>query len=142
MSKSVGVNRTFRIDRSKPFNPNNLKPKSAGGWRIVEEDEDSKLIKEINLDQVSLLPVCGMLTLTLNGVRLDCYVFHSIWNTIFDNPDISPVAWREKEGEWFLFQGTKLQSPGGGYYYIGITYKDGGWNYYLVEETAEGELAI
>lgn len=103
------------IDRSRPFNPAEFIGK---GWSIVEQDERSLAITELDPAKISLVSMLNECEMRVQGeeklrrlkasghIRLDAKVFLAFW----ENKDRIPESWK---GKYVYFDGTVLQSPDG-----------------------------
>ncbi len=130
----------LRLDRSQPFNPEKFIGK---GWRIVEEDERSLALTEVDLSRIRLetypLKPGSKIRITgeemiqrckrLGYIRLDAAVFQ----TLLDHQHLIPESWK-KTNDWILFDGTVLCSPDGVYNTLYLCWdgKDWDWGYYWI----------
>ncbi len=108
-------NAVLAIDRGRPFDP----AKFIGeGWSIVEQDERSLALSEVNIGDIQLVTMLKdgetyvrgeekLLRLKASGkIRLDAKVFQTFW----ENNDLIPESWR---GKTVFFDGTVLRRPNG-----------------------------
>ena len=129
---------TLSIDRSHPFNPVEF---IGRGWSIIEQNERSLAITEVELAKVSLVTMLKnydngrvhgeekLHRLKASGhIRLDAKIFQTFW----ENKDRIPEIWR---GKCVYFDGTVLQSPSGCRYVLYLDWRgdEWDWHYYWLE---------
>ena len=132
------ANAIIKIDRSKPFDPASFISK---GWKIVEQDERSLAISELDLNVVRLERMLKSKESYIDGeenlrrlkstghIRLDAKIFEILWN----NQQLIPEKWKEKtDGKttFIFFDGTILLGPGGSRWALYLYWVDGHWNWY------------
>jgi hypothetical protein len=115
----VIVPKVIPIDRSKPFDPETFIGK---GWSIVEQDERSLALTEVDLTEVRFETcikdgvdlVGGEIKLkrlkSAGHIRLDAKVFHVLW----ENKHIIPESWKMKVNgitRRIFFDGTVFKDP-------------------------------
>jgi len=131
------ANAIIKIDRSKPFDPASFISK---GWKIVEQDERSLAISELDLNVVRLERMLKSKESYIDGeenlrrlkstghIRLDAKIFEILWN----NQQLIPEKWKEKtDGKttFIFFDGTILLDPGGDRYAHYLDWNDGRWRW-------------
>lgn len=130
-----GVPKVIPIDRTSAFDPVAF---IGEGWSIVQEDERSVLLHEVDLSKISLVTmlaegetsVVGEKKLKrLKGVGhllLDAKVFQTLW----DNQHLIPESWKQKTNgntTYIFFDGTILRSPHGNRYVLCLYWQSGEW---------------
>ena len=130
----IGKPRVIPIDRSKPFNPTEFMGK---GWTVVEEDERSLALTEVDLNKICLEACLEKGETQISGreklkrlkkadhIRLDAKIFQTLW----ENKLLIPEAWKEKidnEIRSIFFDGTVLLSDGL-HFVLYLRWEDGKW---------------
>ncbi|MFA6301059.1 MAG: hypothetical protein WC609_01770 [Candidatus Paceibacterota bacterium] len=123
------------IDRTTSFNPAGFLGK---GWTIVEEDERSLSLAEVDLNKVHLETVVKKEEGSITGaerfrrlregghIRLDAKVFQTLW----ENQSLIPEEWKGKirwGSQFVCFDGTVLQNPNGGRCVLCLLWFGGRW---------------
>lgn len=126
---------TLKIDRTSAFNPVAF---IGNGWSIVEEDEHSLALSEIDLSKINFetmlkdgeRAVAGEERLRrLKGAgcfRLDAKVFHALW----ENKHLIPASWKDlTDGfpTYVFFDGTILQGPDSFRCVLYLCWENGRW---------------
>jgi hypothetical protein len=133
----------LQIDRSTPFDPVAF---LGDGWSIVEQDERSLALTEVDLSKINFETTLKDGERSVVGwekfkrlknagyIRLDAKVFQ----TLLENQHLIPESWKEefKLMEGFsmadvfriYFDGTVLRDPSGDRYVIYMYWDDGRWN--------------
>ncbi|HMP67385.1 MAG TPA: hypothetical protein PKA60_01375 [Candidatus Paceibacterota bacterium] len=132
------------IDRSKPFDPKKIN--SLGNeWKIVEEDERSLAITELDLSKVQYVDMLEdgetsirgeekLKRLKMDGrIRLDAKMSQTFW----EDQSLIPESWKEKingNTRCIFFDGTILRNPFGNSCVLYLYWGNGQWywGYYLV----------
>jgi hypothetical protein len=123
------------INRSIPLDPAEFLGK---GWSIVEQDERSLALTEVDISKICLETMLKdgetrvssedrLRRLKEAGhVRLDAKIFQTFW----ENKERIPESWKKKDV--IVFDGTELQSPHGDRYVLYLYWYGVGWdwNYY------------
>ena len=119
MSSSI-----LKIDRTKPFDPAKFFEEDGEGWKIMEEDDRSLALTEIDLDKVRLESYLQRGEDYISGeenlfrakaskhICLDARIFQTLW----ENPHLIPESWKEKTKgymTYIFFDGTVLRCPYG-----------------------------
>lgn len=117
----VGEPKVIPIDRTKPFDPVTF---LGRGWNIVEEDERSLALNEVDLTHVNFVTMLEGRETSIKGeeklkrlkkaghIRLDAKVFQTLW----ENQHLIPERWKEKTNgntTFIYFDGTVLQYSNG-----------------------------
>jgi hypothetical protein len=128
-----GVPKAIPIDRTSAFDPVAF---IGEGWSIVEEDERSVALHEVDLSKISLVTMLAEGETSVSGeeklkrlkeaghIRLDAKVFNTLWM----NPHLTPESWKQKTNgntTYIFFDGTILRSPRGGRYVLCLYWRDG-----------------
>lgn len=136
----VGEPKVISIDRTSAFDPVAF---VGVGWSIVEEDEHSLKLSEVDLTKVSFettladgeKSVVGeekLKRLVATGaIRLDAKVFQTLW----ENQHLIPEAWKQPTNgntTYVFFDGTILRHSNGGRCVLCLYWFGGewDWNYY------------
>ena len=129
------VGQVIKIDRSQPFDPVKFLDK---GWSIVEEDERSLALTEVDLTKVRLETMLRDGETNIRGeehlkmlkkagcVRLDAKVFQTLW----ENQGLIPESWKERINGNILnihFTGTELLRPEGSRCVLSLYWYYGHW---------------
>lgn len=134
----VGKPTIIPIDRTTPpFNPTEFIGKD---WKIVEEDERSLALAEINLDEVQFESMLNEGEASVKGetklerlksaghIRLDAKIFQILW----ENQQLIPESWKEKingNTRYIFFDGTVLFHPDGSRNVLYLYWGDGRWRW-------------
>lgn len=133
----VGEPKVIPIDRSTKFDPTKF---IGEGWSIVEEDERSLNITEVDMSKVSFEAmleqgetyVIGEEKLKRlkehGGIRLDAKVFQTLW----ENQHLIPASWNEPtngNATYIFFDGTVLRDPFGGRCVLCLYWRGGEWDW-------------
>lgn len=127
------------IDRTVPFDPAEFISK---GWSIVEEDERSLALTELDLSKVSFesmlnqdqgeTSIKGEVKLkrlkVADHIRLDAKIFLTLW----ENQQLIPGSWKEKingSTRYNFFDGTILLGPLGDRCVIYLFWDGGRWRW-------------
>jgi hypothetical protein len=131
------------IDRTSAFDPVAF---LGVGWSIVEEDDRSLALAEVDLSKVNFETALAEGETSVGGeeklkrlkeaghIRLDVKVFQTFW----ENPHLIPESWKQKtngDTTYIFFNGTILLSPCGDRcvlclcWYVGKRY----WRYGLLD---------
>lgn len=134
----VGEPKVIPVDRTSAFDPVAFIGK---GWSIVEEDERSLALTEVDLSKVSFetmlengeSSVVGeekLKRLKAQGnIRLDAKVFQTLW----ENQHLIPASWKELTNgntTYVFFDGTVLQDSFGGRCVLCLYWDDGEWYWF------------
>ena len=132
----VGEPKVIPVDRTSAFDPVAFIGK---GWSIVEEDERSLALTEVDLSKVSFetmlengeSSVVGeekLKRLKAQGnIRLDAKVFQTLW----ENQHLIPASWKELTNgntTYVFFDGTVLQNSDGSRCVLYLYWDDGEWD--------------
>jgi hypothetical protein len=113
------------------------------GWKIVEQDERSLALNEIDLSKILFETMLTPTETTITGedkqkrlkhaghIRLDAKIFQTLW----ENQHLIPESWKEKVNgntKYILFDGTVLQNSHGHRYVLYLYWHDGRWHWYYV----------
>lgn len=121
------------VDRSTPFNPVAF---IGEGWSIVEEDERSLLLTEIDLTKIvfktmlkdaesSVIGEEKLKRLIVSGsICLDAKVFQTLW----ENQYLIPENWK-KTNHFIHFEGTVLRGYCGNRCVLYLFWHDGEWHW-------------
>jgi hypothetical protein len=132
----LGSSSIISIGRGHRFSPTDFF--GGRGWKIVEQDERSLALAEIDFSKVLFETMLKEGEATIKGeeklnrlkasnhVRLDAKVFQTLWN----NQHLIPESWKERVGRssrYIFFEGTVLQSRHTFRYVLGFYWFDGQW---------------
>lgn len=135
---STAEGNMLQIDRSTPFNHAAF---LGNGWSIVEQDERSLALPEIDLNKISFETTLRPGEVSIKGeeklrrlkeaghIRLDAQVLQTLW----ENQHLIPESWKEKTGgntTYIFFDGTILQRPDGDRYVLYLYWYDGEWHWH------------
>lgn len=140
----------IQIDRSQPFDPAEF---LGAGWSIwrgpadgdglsgdEDQDERSLALTEVDLSKIrfetclqkgeaSITGEEKLRRLKVSGhIRLDAKIFQTLW----ENRDKIPEAWKEKinsNTRFIFFDGTILRSPRGNRFVLYFCRRDGEWHW-------------
>ena len=133
----VGEPKVIPIDRASAFDPVAF---IGNGWSIVEEDERSLALTEVDLSKVSFetmlengeSSVVGeekLKRLKAQGnIRLDAKVFQTLW----ENQHLIPASWKELTNgntTYVFFDGTVLRDSDGSRCVLYLCWNDGKWDW-------------
>lgn len=134
----VGTTNLVTIDRTSAFA---LIAFVGEGWSIVEEDERSLALTEVDLTKVSFetsladgeKSVVGeekLKRLISSGdIRLDAKVFQTLW----ENQHLIPASWKEPTNgntTYVFFDGTIIRNSRGHRCVLCLFWVDGGWRWH------------
>lgn len=134
------MDQVLKIDRSQTFNPAEFIGK---GWRIVEQDERSLALTEVDLSKVELRHMLKPGEIWVYGeakldrlkaaghIRLDAKVYQ----TLRENPELIPEKWKEKTRGNFTFvcfDGTVLSGPDGDRLVLCLFWHNSQWHQHFV----------
>lgn len=123
-------NTVLRIDRSQLFDPEKF---LGPGWTIVEEDERSLTIAELDFGRLHLQSVLVPGEMWTSGVEqnarlqriksicADAKILATLWSE--QNRIQIPTHWQRKTNNqttYLIFRGTKVRSPGGSTCCLGL----------------------
>lgn len=94
----------LQIDRSVPFDPTVF---LGDGWTVVEQDESSLKLVEVEIDKI-MLPVYFSSREAFPQVCLDANAFQAFW----ENKPLIPESWKKEAFPYFTrvyFEGTYLR---------------------------------
>jgi hypothetical protein len=123
------------IDRTRPFDPVKFLGK---GWSIVEEDERSLALTQLDPTKIRLEHMLKKGEISIKGgerlrrlkeagyIRLDAKIFQTLW----ENRAFIPESWKHKD---VYFDGTVLRNPENGLLYALRFCGGGGWGSYWLE---------
>ncbi len=110
------------------------------GWKIVERDERSLVLTEIDLSNVLFETMLQEGETVITGeeklkrlkaskcIRLDAKIFQTLW----ENQYFIPESWKEKVNgntRYIFFDGTILRHPSGYRCVLFLCWDDGEWNW-------------
>lgn len=145
----VGEPKVITIDRISAFDPVAF---IGEGWSIVEQDERSLKLGEVDLTKVNFKTMLKDRESSVVGeeklkrlkdaghIRLDAKVFQTLW----ENQHLIPASWKEPANgntTYVFFDGTILRRSSGNRYVLCLCWSDGGWRWYyawLVNEWYAG----
>jgi hypothetical protein len=122
----VGEPKVIPIDRTSAFDPVAF---IGEGWSIVEEDERSLALGEVDLTKVNFETMLKERESSVVGeeklkrlkdaghIRLDAKVFQTLW----ENQHLIPASWKEPTNgntTYVFFDGTILRHSRGGRYVL------------------------
>ena len=123
------------INRSRAFNPAEFIGK---GWTIVEQDERSLVLTEVDLTKVCFKDCLQKGETAVNGeeklkrlkqaghIRLDAKIFQTLW----ENQFLIPESWKEKidgKTHFIFFDGTVFRGPNDNRYIFCLDWGGGEW---------------
>ncbi|MFC1612370.1 hypothetical protein ACFL29_00920 [Patescibacteria group bacterium] len=121
LQDALAQQQMIKIDRKNPFVSEEFLGK---GWKILEQDERSLALTEINLADVRLLSMLKDNETRIKGeeklerlkeaghIRLDAKIFQILW----ENQELIPELWKEKTNgctTYIFFDGTILRHSHG-----------------------------
>ncbi len=133
----VGEPKVITIDRTSAFDPVAF---IGEGWSIVEQDERSLALTEVDLTKVSFETMLKDGEKTVVGeeklkrliasgdIRLDAKVFQTLW----ENQHLIPEAWKQPTNgntTYVFFDGTVLRRSSGSRYVLYLCWRDGEWDW-------------
>lgn len=136
MSSVATASNLLQIDHSIPFDPVAF---IGVGWSIIEQDQRSLALTEVDLNMVILKTALRsderkikdeevLRRLKEAGhICLDVKVFQTLWN----NQHLIPESWRSKERVYF--HGTVVRgwgTPGGWHCVFCLSWEGGEWCYH------------
>lgn len=139
----MGEPKVIPIDRSTPFDPVSF---IGAGWKIVEEDERSLVLTEVNLSAVRFETKLKSRETSIKGeerlrrlktdgdTRLDAKVFQTLW----ENQHLIPEKWKEKTNgntTFIHFDGTELRDAHGLRYVLSLCWDEttnATWDWYVI----------
>ena len=122
--------------RNSTFEPNII----GKGWEIVEEDERSVALHEVDLSKVSLVTMLAEGETSVGGeeklkrlkeaghIRLDVKVFNTLWM----NQDFIPESWKQKtngDTTYIFFDGTVFRGLSDERFVLFLVWYDGEWSW-------------
>lgn len=134
----VGEPKVITIDRTSAFDPVTF---IGNGWSIVEEDERSLKLGEVDLTKVNFETMLKDRESSVVGeeklkrlkdaghIRLDAKVFQTLW----ENQHLIPEAWKEPTNgntTYVFFDGTLLRNSSGDRYVLYLYWSDGEWDWH------------
>ena len=132
------MNNISRIDRTSAFDPVAF---IGEGWSIVEQDECSLALTEVDLTKVSFETMLKDGEKTVVGeeklkrliasgdIRLDAKVFQTLW----ENQHLIPASWKEPTNgntTYVFFDGTILRNSYGNRCVLCLDWGVGRWNWH------------
>ena len=136
----VGEPKVITIDRTSAFDPVTF---IGNGWSIVEEDERSLKLGEVDLTKVNFETMLKDRESSVVGeeklkrlkdaghIRLDAKVFQTLW----ENQHLIPASWKEPTNgntTYVFFDGTILRGSGGDRYVLCLYWRVGEWYWYYI----------
>lgn len=133
----VGEPKVIPIDRTSAFDPVAF---IGNGWSIVEEDERSLKLGEVDLTKVNFETMLKGRESSVVGeeklkrlkdaghIRLDAKVFQTLW----ENQHLIPASWKEPTNGNTIsvfFDGTILRSSPGDRYILCLCWRGGRWRW-------------
>lgn len=133
----VGEPKVIPIDRTSAFDPVAF---IGEGWSIVEEDERSLALGEVDLTKVNFETMLKERESSVVGeeklkrlkdaghIRLDAKVFQTLW----ENQHLIPASWKEPTNgntTYVFFDGTILRDSNGYRYVLYLYWRDGEWRW-------------
>jgi hypothetical protein len=133
----VGEPKVIPIDRTSAFDPVAF---IGEGWSIVEEDERSLALGEVDLTKVNFETMLKERESSVVGeeklkrlkdaghIRLDAKVFQTLW----ENQHLIPASWKEPTNgntTYVFFDGTILRDSRGNRYVLYLCWFDGEWDW-------------
>lgn len=134
----VGEPKVIPIDRTSAFGPVAF---IGDGWSIVEEDERSLKLSEVDLTKVNFETMLKDRESSVMGeeklkrlkdaghIRLDAKVFQTLW----ENQHLIPASWKEPIGGntiYVFFDGTILRDLSGDRCVLCLYWDGGEWNWH------------
>lgn len=126
------------INRSIPFDPVEF---IGFGWSIVEQDERSLALGEVDISAIRLETALKdgeehvqgedkIRRLTASGhIRLDAKIFQTFWRNRERIPESWKKKWENKYNNFIYFDGTIFQDPHGERCVLCMSWSDsGGWS--------------
>ena len=132
-----GVPKVITIDRTSAFDPVAF---IGEGWSIVEEDERSLKLGEVDLTKVNFETMLKERESSVVGeeklkrlkdaghIRLDAKVFQTLW----ENQHLIPASWKELTNgntTYVFFDGTILRDSHGRRYVLFLYWRGGEWRW-------------
>jgi hypothetical protein len=132
-----GVQKVIPIDRTSAFDPVAF---VGVGWSIVEEDERSLSLGEVDLTKVNFETMLKDHESSVVGeeklkrlkdtghIRLDAKVFQTLW----ENQHLIPASWKESTNgntAYVFFDGTILRDSDGDRYVLYLYWRRGEWDW-------------
>lgn len=136
----VGEPKVIPIDRTSAFDPVAF---IGEGWSIVEEDERSLKLGEVDLTKVNFETMLKERESSVVGeeklkrlkdaghIRLDAKVFQTLW----ENQHLIPASWKEPTNgntTYVFFDGTILRRSDGRRCVLCLYWDDGEWHWYYL----------
>ncbi len=133
----VGEPKVIPIDRTSAFDPVAF---IGEGWSIVEEDERSLALGEVDLTKVNFETMLKERESSVVGeeklkrlkdaghIRLDAKVFQTLW----ENQHLIPASWKEPTNgntTYVFFDGTILRNSRGSRCVLCLYWDDGEWDW-------------
>jgi hypothetical protein len=134
----VGEPKVIPIDRSSAFDPVAF---IGERWSIVEEDERSLRLTEVDLMKVNFETMLKERESSVVGegklkrikdaghIRLDAKVFQTLW----ENQHLIPASWKEPTNgntTYVFFDGTILRRSSGDRFVLYLYWQDGEWSWH------------
>jgi len=114
----VVPSKIIQIDRTTPFN---LTKFLSEGWSIVEEDEHSLALTEVDLANVRFEK-------DESYTCLDAKVLQVLW----EDRSLIPESWKKKRPSYTIFGGTHLQNLEGGRGVLYLFWDNVEWGWGLI----------
>ena len=129
------MSKFVKIDRSIPFNPVSF---IGRGWSVVEQDNASLMLSEIDLDKVKLETMLKDGEGCVTGedklkrlkdekfIRLDAKVLQTLW----ENKNLIPESWSQitDSVHYVFFDGTVLKDLDGDRFVPCLVWQNGEWD--------------
>lgn len=135
----IGQQGIVAVDRTHPFDSTTFEGLGKG-WKIIEQDERSLALTELDLSKVQLATCLKSGEEYLKGeqklarlketsqIRLDALFFYTLWK----NQHLIPEAWKQMVNGYSVaicFDGTILGSPRGYRYVLYLHWCDSEWSW-------------
>jgi len=132
-----GVPKVIPIGRTSAFDPVAF---IGEGWSIVEQDERSLKLSEVDLTKVNFETMLKDRESSVVGeeklkrliesgyIRLDAKVFQTLW----ENQHLLPESWKQKTNgntTYIFFDGTTLRDSGGDRCVLYLCWHGGEWDW-------------
>lgn len=129
----IGEIKKLLVDRSQKFD---VKKYLGNGWTVVEEDERSLNLSEIDFTKIEFVDMLKDGETSIQGeeklkrlkrdgrIRLDAKIFQALW----ENQELIPSSWKEPingNTRYIFFDGTVLRFSDGNRYVLCLCWGGG-----------------